>query len=144
MEFIHDDFLWRRRQPRRLYHGYAASRNPPDYHRICRLRISPLTGGSRTYSKYGLKTNHYKWRAMRANGISDRFCTGDAPPFEKFLAWARTVPFCAAESALSLDAFWRLKRYFDIGNCWTKAAPKKSGRQNILPANQRTIGAWNT
>ena len=51
-----------------------------------------------------LQGDHYKWRLMRANGVSEDYCTGTAPPYEKFLAWARTVPVHPAQSSLSVDS----------------------------------------
>src|SRR5258708_27318849 len=69
---------------------------------------------------------------MRANGISERFCTGDAPPFEKFLAWARTVPF-ALRNPLYHWTHLELKRYFDIGELLDEGSAKKVwDRANIL------------
>ena len=61
-----------------------------------------------------LKGDHYKWRLMRANGVPEDYCTGDAPPYEKFLAWARTVPY-TLRSPLYLWTHLELKRYFGIG-----------------------------
>src|SRR5205807_9566956 len=60
-----------------------------------------------------LEGDHYKWRAMRSNGISERFCTGDASPYEKFLAWAATVPH-TLRNPLFHWTHLELKRYFGI------------------------------
>src|SRR5258706_490146 len=60
-----------------------------------------------------LEGDHYKWRAMRANGIAERFCAGDAPAFEKFSAWARTVPF-TLRNPLYHWTHLELKSYFGI------------------------------
>ncbi len=60
-----------------------------------------------------LEGDHYKWRAMRANGVSERYCTGDASPKEKFLAWARTVPY-TIRNPLYHWTHLELKRYFGI------------------------------
>jgi glucuronate isomerase len=69
---------------------------------------------------------------MRANGVSERFCTGDAPPFEKFLAWARTVPF-ALRNPLYHWTHLELKRYFDIGELLDEGSAKKVwDRANFL------------
>jgi glucuronate isomerase len=60
-----------------------------------------------------LAGDHYKWRAMRANGVAESLCTGDAPPYEKFLAWARTVPH-TLRNPLYHWTHMELKRYFGI------------------------------
>lgn len=63
-----------------------------DYH--CHLPVEQIATDHRfeTMTAIWLEGDHYKWRAMRANGVPERYCTGDAPAFEKFEAWARTVP----------------------------------------------------
>ena len=132
MEFIHDDFLLASKTARRLYHGYAAAEPILDYH--SHLSPSDIATDRRFKDLYEiwLEGDHYKWRAMRANGISERFCTGDAPPFEKFLAWARTVPF-ALRNPLYHWTHLELKRYFDIGELLDEASAKRIwDRANIL------------
>ncbi|MBB4123751.1 glucuronate isomerase [Martelella radicis] len=90
--FIHDDFLLDTEFSRRLYHGYAKDKPIYDYH--CHLPPNEIAGNYQFQDLWDiwLRGDHYKWRAMRANGVSERFCTGDAAPREKFDAWARTVP----------------------------------------------------
>ncbi len=114
MEFIHDDFLLASKTARRLYHGYAAAEPILDYH----SHLSPcdIAADRRFHDLFEiwLEGDHYKWRAMRANGIPELLCTGDAPSFEKFLAWARTVPF-TLRNPLYHWTHLELKRYFDIG-----------------------------
>ncbi len=100
MEFIHDDFLLTTKAARRLYHQYAAAEPILDYH--SHLSPGDIAADRRFNNLFEiwLEGDHYKWRAMRANGVLERYCTGDAPPFEKFLAWARTVPFTQRQSRL--------------------------------------------
>jgi glucuronate isomerase len=114
MEFIHDDFLLKSKTARRLYHGYAAVEPILDYH--SHLSPGDIAADRRFQDLFEiwLEGDHYKWRAMRANGTLERYCTGDAQPFEKFLAWARTVPF-ALRNPLYHWTHLELKRYFDIG-----------------------------
>src|SRR5258706_1513169 len=113
MDFIHDDFLLHSKAARRLYHDYAAPEPILDYHShlsaadiACNRKFSNLF-------EIWLAGDHYKWRAMRANGISERFCTGDAAPYEKFAAWARTVP-ATLRNPLYHWTHLELKRYFGI------------------------------
>jgi len=104
MDFIHEDFLLHSESARRLYHGYAAGEPILDYHSHLPPADIALPRFFNNLFELWLEGDHYKWRAMRANGINERFCTGDASPYEKFLAWARTVPFHASQSPLSLDS----------------------------------------
>ena len=92
MPFIHDDFLLQTRTARRLFHECAEPQPILDYH--CHLSPRDLAANRRftDLASIWLEGDHYKWRAMRANGVPERFCTGDAAPRDKFLAWARTVP----------------------------------------------------
>ena len=89
----HDDFLLEGELAKRLYHEHAAPQPIIDYH--CHLPPDRIATDHRfsTLTEIWLEGDHYKWRAMRSNGVAERFCTGDAPDFEKFQAWARTVPF---------------------------------------------------
>ena len=113
MDFIHDDFLLASKTARRLYHEFAAAEPILDYH--SHLSPSDIAADRRFNDLFEiwLEGDHYKWRAMRANGISERFCTGDATPFEKFSAWASTVPF-ALRNPLYHWTHLELKRYFGI------------------------------
>jgi glucuronate isomerase len=90
--FIHDDFLLQTETARDLYHRVAHDLPIVDYH--CHLPVAEIAGDHRfrSITEIWLDGDHYKWRAMRANGVPERFCTGDASDWEKFEAWARTVP----------------------------------------------------
>ncbi|WBV22024.1 glucuronate isomerase [Pantoea piersonii] len=90
--FMTEDFLLDTEFARRLYHDYAKDQPIFDYH--CHLPPQQIAENYRFANLYDiwLKGDHYKWRAMRANGVPEAFCTGDASDREKFDAWARTVP----------------------------------------------------
>ena len=90
--FIHDDFLLASEPARRLYHEYAHGLPIIDYH--CHLPPIDVAEDRRfaNMSQAWLEGDHYKWRAMRANGIAERYCTGDASDWEKFECWSETVP----------------------------------------------------
>jgi glucuronate isomerase len=90
--FIHEDFLLETDTARRLYHEVAAPLPIIDYH--CHLPPDQIAQNHRfrSLTEIWLDGDHYKWRALRANGISERLCTGDATDWEKFAAWAETVP----------------------------------------------------
>ena len=114
MGFIHDDFLLTNRAAQRLYHTYAERQPILDFH--CHLPPADIARDRRFSNLFEiwLEGDHYKWRAMRANGIDERYCTGDAAPEEKFRAWARTVPY-TLRNPLYHWTHLELKRYFDIG-----------------------------
>ena len=111
--FIHDDFLLHYEAAKRLYHGYAAAEPILDYH--CHLAPSDIATNRRFNDLFQiwLEGDHYKWRAMRANGVPERYCTGEVERFEKFMAWARTVP-STLRNPLFHWTHLELKRYFGI------------------------------
>lgn len=111
--FIHDDFLLQTDAARELYHEYAAGEAIIDYH--CHLPPRDLAENRQFTNLYEiwLEGDHYKWRAMRSNGVPEALCTGDADPYEKFLAWARTVPH-TLRNPLYHWSHLELKRYFGI------------------------------
>lgn len=113
MGFIKNNFLLSNDTAARLYHDHAAAMPIYDYH--CHLPPADLANNRRFANLFEawLEGDHYKWRAMRANGIDERFCTGDAEPFEKFLAFARTVPQ-TIRNPLYHWTHLELRRYFDI------------------------------
>ena len=113
MSFIHDDFLLHNEAARELYHGYAKEEPIYDYH--CHLPPVDVASNRRfdNLAEIWLEGDHYKWRAMRSDGVSEELCTGDADPFDKFLAWCRTVPH-TLRNPLYHWSHLELKRYFDI------------------------------
>ena len=113
MPFLEDDFLLDTEPARRLYHDHAAAMPIYDYH--CHLPPADLAADRTFDTLYDcwLAGDHYKWRAMRANGVPERFCTGDAEPYDKFLAWARTVP-ATLRNPLYHWTHLELRRYFGI------------------------------
>lgn len=92
-QFNDDNFLLQTATAERLYHEHAAKMPIIDYH--CHLNPEYVASdhGFDNLSKIWLEGDHYKWRAMRANGVDERYCTGDASDWEKFEKWAGTVPY---------------------------------------------------
>lgn len=113
MSFITADFLLHNATARELYHSHARDLPIIDYH--CHLSPADVAANRRFRDLYEiwLQGDHYKWRAMRTNGVEERFCTGDASPKEKFLAFARTLPECL-RNPLYHWSHLELKRYFGI------------------------------
>jgi len=113
MPFIHEDFLLSTKAARRLYHKYAEAEPIFDYH--CHIPPRDIASNRQFNDLFEicLEGDHYKWRAMRSNGVAERFCTGDATPLEKFKAWAGTVPH-TLRNPLYHWTHLELKRYFGI------------------------------
>jgi len=111
--FIHEDFLLTTRQACRLYHEYAKGEPIYDYH--CHLPPDLIANNHEfgDLSELWLGGDHYKWRALRANGVNEKFVTGDASPREKFQAWAETVPH-TLRNPLYHWTHLELKRYFGV------------------------------
>jgi len=111
--FIHQDFLLSNPAASTLFHEFASNCPILDYH--CHLPQQDIAR-NRTWenlSQLWLGGDHYKWRAMRANGIPERLITGNAPDQEKFQAWAETVPKALC-NPLYHWTHLELKRYFGI------------------------------
>ncbi len=111
--FIHDNFLLQSEAARHLYFEYAQHMPVIDYHN----HLSPADIAADTVyqnlTQVWLNGDHYKWRAMRANGVSEDYCTGDKPDAEKFEKWAATVPD-TIRNPLFHWTHLELKRYFGI------------------------------
>jgi glucuronate isomerase len=112
--FIHDDFLLENRTARSLYTKHATGKPIIDYH--CHISAKDIAQNRRFRDLFEiwLEGDHYKWRVMRANGIHEHYCTGDARPYDKFLAWAKTVPYTLRNPLYHWTHF-ELLRYFGIG-----------------------------
>ena len=92
--FLTEDFLLHSKTARRLYHDHAAKMPMYDYH--CHLPAHQIAADHQfeNLTQAWLYGDHYKWRAMRTNGVPERFVTGEAGDYEKFEKWAETVPYC--------------------------------------------------
>jgi len=116
--FIHDDFLLESKPARVLYHEYAAPMPIIDYH--CHLPPKQIAEDTRwqNLAQVWLGGDHYKWRAMRSNGIDERFITGDAPDREKFQKLSETMPYLLRNPLYDWSHL-ELARYFGITDLLT-------------------------
>ena len=132
MAFITEDFLLQSKVAGRLYHEYAAAPPILDYH--CHLSAKDIADNRQFRNLYEiwLEGDHYKWRAMRANGVSESYCTGEADPYDKFFAWAQTVPH-TLRNPLYHWTHLELQRYFDIDSLLSE----KTARKTWDSANER-------
>jgi glucuronate isomerase len=92
-EFMDENFLLQTETARILYHEYASVMPIFDYH--CHIPAKEIAEDRRfdNLAQIWLEGDHYKWRALRANGVEERYLTGNASDWEKFEKWAETVPF---------------------------------------------------
>ena len=104
MPFIHEDFLLSTKTARQLYHKYAEAEPIFDYH--CHIPPKDIAENRQFKNLFEiwLEGDHYKWRAMRGNGVAEKFCTGNATPERKIQRLGRHRAAHAAQSALPLDA----------------------------------------
>jgi glucuronate isomerase len=112
-KFMDRNFLLSTKTAERLYHEAAAGEPIFDYH--CHLIPQEISENRRfpDLAAVWMGGDHYKWRAMRANGIDEGLITGNAEPYDKFLAWAETVPRLIG-NPLYHWSHLELQRYFDI------------------------------
>jgi len=147
--FIHDDFLLQTAAARDLYHAFAQDEPIFDYHCHLSQKLIADNHAFADLSEIWLGGDHYKWRAMRTNGVPERVCTGDASPREKFDAWCAAVPHTLG-NPLYHWSHLELKRYFGIdevinpktaGAIWKAANAKLAGMRvhDILAANQVAV-----
>ena len=111
--FINNNFLLGNKTAERLYHKYSENQPIVDFH--CHLSPSMIAMDHQfsNLTRAWLDGDHYKWRSMRTNGISELYCTGTASDSEKFKKWAETVP-ATVGNPLYHWTHLELARYFDI------------------------------
>lgn len=111
--FLNDDFLLQTETARHLYEAFAKPMPIIDYH--CHLPPDQIADNKQfdNLTQIWLYGDHYKWRAMRTNGVDESFCTGHQPDFAKFQQWAETVPY-TVRNPLYHWTHLELQRYFGI------------------------------
>ncbi|MCM1989158.1 glucuronate isomerase [Oceanirhabdus seepicola] len=112
-KFMDDNFLLNNNAAIELYHNHARKMPIYDYH--CHLSSKEIAENKsyKNITELWLGGDHYKWRAMRSNGIEEKFITGNANDYDKFKAWAKTMPCCIG-NPLYQWSHLELKRYFNI------------------------------
>jgi len=111
--FLDENFLLNTKTAQQLYHQHAAKQPIIDYH--CHLSPEDMANDRQfnNLTEIWLEGDHYKWRAMRTNGIDENYCTGNEAPLDKFKKWAETVPY-TLRNPLYHWTHLELQRYFDI------------------------------
>ncbi len=122
--FINSDFLLGTKTAQTLYHDYAKHMPIIDYH--CHLSPQQIADDMqfKNLTHAWLSGDHYKWRAMRTNGVAEDFCTGNKNDWEKFEQWAATVPY-TLRNPLYHWTHLELQRYFGITELLSAKTAKK-------------------
>ena len=143
-KFLDENFLLKNKTAEVLYHEYAKAMPIIDYH--CHLPQQQIAEDKNfeNLTQVWLYGDHYKWRAMRTNGVNEKYCTGDKSDYEKFEQWAATVPY-TLRNPLYHWTHLELQRYFDVheilnpssaksiyDNCSEKLRSKEYSVKNLL------------
>lgn len=143
-KFLDENFLLNTKTAQHLYHDYAKEMPIIDYH--CHLPPKEIAEDHQfeNLTQIWLYGDHYKWRAMRTNGIDESYCTGKKSDWEKFKKWAETVPY-TLRNPLYHWTHLELQRYFDVNTilnpdtakkiyeeCTTKLKTKDYSVRNLL------------
>jgi glucuronate isomerase len=123
-QFLDENFLLTNTTAQRLYHEYAKDMPIIDYHNHLPPDEMAADKNFENISKVWLNGDHYKWRAMRANGVEEDYITGDKSDWEKFRAWSATVPY-TLRNPLYHWTHLELQRYFDIHDILNADTAKK-------------------
>jgi glucuronate isomerase len=133
--FMDEDFLLQDESSRRLFHEHAEGLPIIDYH--CHLSPADIANdaGFSSIAQAWLGGDHYKWRALRANGVPEEDITGHPADKRSFLAWARTVPSLVG-NPLYHWTHLELKRYFGI----EEVLDERSAERIWEACNERLAG----
>jgi glucuronate isomerase len=123
-KFLDENFLLNTKTAQTLYHDYARDMPIIDYH--CHLSPKQIAEDTRfeNLTQPWLSGDHYKWRAMRTNGVTEEYCTGNKSDWEKFQKWAETVPY-TLRNPLYHWTHLELKRYFDVDQILNPGSAEK-------------------
>ncbi len=112
-KFLGEDFLLQSEAAEQLYHNYAEGAPIIDFHNHLSPKDIADNRQFKNLTEIWLEGDHYKWRAMRSNGVDEKYCTGNASPQEKFQKWAETVP-ATMRNPLYHWTHMELKGYFGV------------------------------
>jgi len=151
-DFMGNDFLLETATAKRLFTAYAKDMPIFDYH--CHLEAKTIYEDTvfESLGSLWLFDDHYKWRLMRAAGIEEKYISGTASYYDKFLAFAKTAPLAIGNPVYEWSHL-ELQRYFGIHepltpasapSIWKKAQSvidqkKLSPRKMIVSSNVKTV-----
>ena len=122
--FIHDNFLLENKYAEELYHNYSKNQPIIDYHNHLSPQFIAEDKIFDNVTKVWINGDHYKWRAMRTLGVNEQFITGNGSDKDKFLNWAKTVPY-TMRNPLYHWTHLELARYFDIYDLLNEKSAEK-------------------
>jgi glucuronate isomerase len=122
--FIHDNFLLENKYAEELYHNYSKNQPIIDYHNHLNPQFIAEDKIFDNITNVWINGDHYKWRAMRTLGINEQFVTGNGSDKDKFLNWAKTVPY-TMRNPLYHWTHLELARYFDIYDLLNEKSAEK-------------------
>ena len=123
-QFLDENFLLETTTAQELYHGFARDMPIVDYHNHLSPELIASDHNFENLTQAWLYGDHYKWRALRSNGVAEAYCTGGATDYQKFLKWAETVPY-TLRNPLFHWTHMELQRYFGIKDLLNPASAKK-------------------
>jgi len=123
-KFLDENFLLQSKTAQQLYHEFAKGMPIIDYHNHLIPDQVANDINFENLTQVWLYGDHYKWRAMRTNGVNEKFITGNAGDFEKFQQWAATVPY-TLRNPLYHWTHLELQRYFDVHDILNADSAKK-------------------
>nr|WP_313795285.1 glucuronate isomerase [uncultured Allomuricauda sp.] len=134
--FITDNFLLNSKEAETLYHQHAKQMPIIDYHNHLSPQEIAEDKPIGNITKAWLSGDHYKWRGMRANGVEEKYITGDASLEDKFVKWAETVPYTLRNPLFHWTQL-ELKRYFDVDTILQSSSAKEIyGEANQILASK--------
>jgi glucuronate isomerase len=141
-KFINDNFLLENKYAEELYHNYSKNQPIIDYHN----HLSPKHIAENTIfdniTQVWINGDHYKWRAMRTLGINEQFVTGNGSDKDKFMNWAKTVPY-TMRNPLYHWTHLELARYFDIYDLLNEKSAEGIYEQASAKLNSSTFSTQN-
>ena len=141
-KFIHDNFLLENKYAEELYHNYSKNQPIIDYHNHLSPQHIAEDKMFDGITELWIHGDHYKWRAMRALGINEKFITGDASDKEKFLSWAKTVPY-TMRNPLYHWTHLELARYFNVYDLLNEKSAEKIYEQVSAKVNTKAYSTQN-
>jgi glucuronate isomerase len=141
-KFINDNFLLENKYAEELYHNYSKNQPIIDYHN----HLSPKHIAENTIfdniTQVWINGDHYKWRAMRTLGINEQFVTGNGSDKDKFMNWAKTVPY-TMRNPLYHWTHLELARYFDITDLLNEKSAESIYEQASAKINSAAYSTQN-
>jgi len=140
--FIHDNFLLENKYAEELYHNYSKNQPIIDYHNHLSPKLIAEDKVFDNLTQVWINGDHYKWRAMRTLGINEKYITGDAKDKEKFMQWAKTVPY-TMRNPLYHWTHLELARYFEVYDLLNEKSAEKIYEEVSSKVNTKQYSTQN-